>query len=574
MTVLAWPDMDEETQPLRHRHSHISRASISPIPGTARCRASRRCRASDRPYVPIVFFAFRIMVGIGVILLATAITGAVLRWRGRLYETRWFQLLAMATTPLGFIAVLAGWTTTEAGRQPWVIYGHLRTADAVAPVTARRRDDDAADLLRRLQRAAARLPVVCRTHRHPRAAAADAPPTRSEIRPGLDRSGPTIVGSDASRDARLRRQPASSSEHDAMITRSRNRSCRSLFAGLVAFCVVVYVLADGFDLGVGILFLLAPRDEDRDLMMASIEPVWDGNETWLVMGGTLLLAAFPAGYYVLLPAFYLPVMFMLFALIFRGIAFEFRLQTGAFRWVWDLAFAGGSMLATLCQGLILGGLINGVDRCRTACSPAARSTSSACSACFAALGLVGGYALLGAGWLIWKTDGPTQVFAREVAHSALILTAAMMLLVSAWSAWSVPEVAAALVRLAEHRLSRPGADGHRGGAADDLAAHLGRARGRDLPARHRRLPARLRRPRRQPLALRRAAPCHHLGRHRRPADPRLRRHRRRASSFRSCSPIRPMPIGCSAARRSISRGYGGAPPAPPLAGGKRPLGAE
>ncbi len=133
-----------------------------------------------------------------------------------------------------------------------------------------------------------------------------------------------------------------------------------LFAAVVAFCVVVYVLADGFDLGIGILFLLAPRNEDRDLMMSSVEPVWDGNETWLVMGGTLLLATFPAGYYVLLPAFYLPIIFMLFALIFRGIAFEFRLQAGPFRWIWDLAFAGGSLLATLCQGLVLGGLINGV----------------------------------------------------------------------------------------------------------------------------------------------------------------------------------------------------------------------
>ncbi len=104
------------------------------------------------------------------------------------------------------------------------------------------------------------------------------------------------------------------------------------FGALAAFCVTVYVLADGLDLGVGIIFLAAPRDADRDLMMASIEPVWDGNETWLVMGGTLLLAAFPAGYYVLLPAFYLPIMFMLFALIFRGVAFGFRLQATRFRY--------------------------------------------------------------------------------------------------------------------------------------------------------------------------------------------------------------------------------------------------
>ncbi len=133
-----------------------------------------------------------------------------------------------------------------------------------------------------------------------------------------------------------------------------------LFAAVAAFSVAVYVLSDGFDLGVGILFLAAPRDADRDVMMASIEPVWDGNETWLVMGGTLLFAAFPAAYYVLLPAFYLPIMFMLFALIFRGIAFGFRLQAVSYRWVWDIAFAGGSVLAVLCQGFVLGGFISGV----------------------------------------------------------------------------------------------------------------------------------------------------------------------------------------------------------------------
>jgi cytochrome bd ubiquinol oxidase subunit II len=213
-----------------------------------------------------------------------------------------------------------------------------------------------------------------------------------------------------------------------------------LFAAVVAFCVVVYVLADGFDLGVGILFLLAPRNQDRDLMMASVEPLWDGNETWLVMGGTLLLATFPAGYYVLLPAFYLPVMFMLFALIFRGIAFEFRLQSERFRWIWDLAFAGGSLLATLCQGFILGGLINGVTVREGMFAVGALDVFSLLGL-LCGVGLVGGYALLGAGWLIWKTDGETQAFARRVAHSALILTATMMLLVSAWSAWSVPEVA-------------------------------------------------------------------------------------------------------------------------------------
>ena len=103
----------------------------------------------------------------------------------------------------------------------------------------------------------------------------------------------------------------------------------------VVFGVVMYVVMDGFDLGVGILFMLAPSDADRDLMMNSIAPIWDGNETWLVFGGTLLLAAFPLAYAILLPALYVPLMVMLFALIFRGLAFEFRFRARRFRYVWD-----------------------------------------------------------------------------------------------------------------------------------------------------------------------------------------------------------------------------------------------
>ena len=214
-----------------------------------------------------------------------------------------------------------------------------------------------------------------------------------------------------------------------------------MFAGLVAFCVIIYVLADGFDLGVGILFLLAPRDLDRDVMMVSIEPVWDGNETWLVMGGTLLFAAFPAGYYVLLPTFYLPAMLMFFALIFRGVAFGFRLQARRRRGVWNAAFAIASLVAALCQGMILGGLIEGVPM-RDGMFAGGPFAGFSVLGLLCGLGVASGYALLGAGWLIWRTDGPTQVFAREVAHCAVIVTSALIVLVSAWSAWSVPAVAA------------------------------------------------------------------------------------------------------------------------------------
>ncbi len=214
-----------------------------------------------------------------------------------------------------------------------------------------------------------------------------------------------------------------------------------LFALVAAGAVALYVIADGFDLGVGILFLLAPKDRDRDLMMQSVAPFWDGNETWLVLGGAALWAAFPMAYYVLLPAFYLPIMAMLFALILRGISFEFRFQATRFQRIWDFAFAGGSLVAAICQGLILGGFIQGVAVENGQFAGGPLSFVSFLGLLCAA-GIVGGYALLGAGWLIWRTDGPTQVFAREVAHAALILAATMMAVVSAWTAVTEPQVAA------------------------------------------------------------------------------------------------------------------------------------
>jgi cytochrome d ubiquinol oxidase subunit II len=214
-----------------------------------------------------------------------------------------------------------------------------------------------------------------------------------------------------------------------------------IFALVIVFGIAVYVLADGFDLGIGILFLLAPRDADRDLMMESIAPFWDGNETWLVMGGTVLLAAFPAGYYVLLPALYIPIVLMLFALILRGVAFEFRFQAGRFRRGWDFAFAGGSVLAALAQGFVLGGFIRGVPM-QNGMFAGGTFFFVSVMGLLCGVGLVAGYALLGAGWLIWKASGATQVFGREVGHAVLLLTMVMMALVSLWTALTVPPVAA------------------------------------------------------------------------------------------------------------------------------------
>lgn len=205
-----------------------------------------------------------------------------------------------------------------------------------------------------------------------------------------------------------------------------------IWAGIIAFGVFMYVLMDGFDLGVGILFPFAPDDDSRDLMMNSVAPIWDGNETWLVLGGAGLLAAFPLAYAVLLPALYFPVLLMLVALIFRGVAFEFRFKARTSRHLWDKAFHWGSLLATFAQGVILGGFIGGfqVEGRHFAggmfdwLKPFAIMTG---------LGLITGYALLGATWLIMKTEGALQRWAYDRARQLLFAVLAFILLVSLWT---------------------------------------------------------------------------------------------------------------------------------------------
>ena len=162
-----------------------------------------------------------------------------------------------------------------------------------------------------------------------------------------------------------------------------------LWAVIILFGVMMYVVMDGFDLGIGLLFPFFKSKDDRDVMMNTVAPVWDGNETWLVLGGAGLLAAFPLAYAVVLSAFYLPLILMLIGLIFRGVAFEFRFKASAERrgW-WDLAFIGGSALATFCQGVVLGAFIerrSGARRplrrrgARLAVGVFGRSPASACS---------------------------------------------------------------------------------------------------------------------------------------------------------------------------------------------------
>jgi cytochrome bd ubiquinol oxidase subunit II len=199
-----------------------------------------------------------------------------------------------------------------------------------------------------------------------------------------------------------------------------------IWAVLIAVAVFLYVALDGFDLGVGILFPFAKDARERDQMQAAIAPVWDGNETWLVLGGGGLFAAFPKAYAALMPALYLPIFLMLLALIFRGVAFEFRHHArGAGRRWWTIAFAGGSIVAAIAQGLVLGGFIQGVVIENGAFAGGPFDWLTPFSLLVAA-SLVAGYALLGACWLVFKTRGELYERARRWTTQLALLTALAM----------------------------------------------------------------------------------------------------------------------------------------------------
>ncbi|MDE2007663.1 MAG: cytochrome d ubiquinol oxidase subunit II [Rhodospirillales bacterium] len=216
-----------------------------------------------------------------------------------------------------------------------------------------------------------------------------------------------------------------------------------IWAGLIAVAVLAYVLLDGFDLGVGILFAARHDPEDRDVMVNTIAPVWDGNETWLVLGGGGLLAVFPLAYAIVMPAFYPAVIAMLLALVFRGVAFEFRFRAAraASRAWWDRAFMAGSALAALCQGMILGGLLQGVKITDGQYGGGWFDWLTPFTL-LCGVAVVAGYALLGACWLIWRTEGRLQRAARDLARILGIVVLAAIVAVSIWTPLLNPVYAA------------------------------------------------------------------------------------------------------------------------------------
>jgi cytochrome d ubiquinol oxidase subunit II len=205
-----------------------------------------------------------------------------------------------------------------------------------------------------------------------------------------------------------------------------------IWAGLIAFAVLAYIVLDGFDLGVGILFPWVKGQAHRDQMMNSVVPVWDGNETWLVLGGGGLFAVFPLAYSIIMPALYAPFIVMLLALVFRGVAFEFRFKSRNNQWFLDLAFAGGSIVAAFAQGVAMGALVQGIPVVGRAYSGGWWDWLSPFSL-LTGLALVVGYALLGATWLVLKTEGHV---AQQALRAARVLGVALLGLIVVVSLWT------------------------------------------------------------------------------------------------------------------------------------------
>jgi cytochrome d ubiquinol oxidase subunit II len=202
-----------------------------------------------------------------------------------------------------------------------------------------------------------------------------------------------------------------------------------IWAALIAFAVLAYVVLDGFDLGIGILFPLIDKGHDRDTATKSVAPVWDGNETWLVLGGGGLLAVFPLAYATILPALYAPLIAMLLGLIFRGVSFEFRHRTLRGKFLWDWGFAGGSILAAFAQGISLGALVQGIEVVDRAYAGGWWDWLTPFSL-LTGVALMAGYALLGATWLVMKTEGHLQRRAMDFAWVSAVMTLILIAVVS------------------------------------------------------------------------------------------------------------------------------------------------
>lgn len=214
----------------------------------------------------------------------------------------------------------------------------------------------------------------------------------------------------------------------------------TIWAGLLAVAIFIYVILDGFDLGIGLVFPFLDTDGCRDVAMNSVAPVWDGNETWLVLGGGGLLAAFPLAYAIVLPALYAPFIVMILALVFRGVAFEYRWRDKAHEKTWDRSFFFGSLLATFTQGIVLGAFVQGIEVEGRAYAGGWWDWLTPFSL-MCGVALTAGYALLGSTWLVMKSEGILREKAYSIAKPMALATLIFMGIVSLWTPFLSPEIA-------------------------------------------------------------------------------------------------------------------------------------
>ena len=210
-----------------------------------------------------------------------------------------------------------------------------------------------------------------------------------------------------------------------------------VWALIIAFAVLAYVVLDGFDLGIGILYPTLNPGTERDTAMNTVAPVWDGNETWLVLGGGGLFAVFPLAYAVIMPALYMPITLMLLGLIFRGVSFEYRWRDKSHQWFWDASFTSGSFVAALMQGITLGALVQGIEVENRAYAGGWWDWLTPFSM-MTGIAVVVGYALLGATWLVLKTEDPIKAHAERLARITGAATLAMIVIVSLWTVFLDP----------------------------------------------------------------------------------------------------------------------------------------
>ena len=385
----------------------------------------------NRPPVEVVFWTFRVMVGLG---LPHVVAGRLQPARARHAQAVRLALAAAFRAGHGSVGLHRGDRRLDdhrgraGSRSPSTAL--LRTADSVSPLAA---PAVATSLIAFVIVYFAVFGMgtwyLLKLMSHAPHPHEPDPPNAPAHAAGIT-PGPALRG-------RRQRQGGRHMAESTLLT--------NVWAAILAFAVFMYVVMDGFDLGIGILFPVFGVGRERDTAMNSIAPVWDGNETWLVLGGGGLMAAFPLAYAIVMSALYAPLIAMLLALVFRGVAFEFRWRDPAHRPIWDFAFTAGSLVAALTQGIMLGALLQGIEVEGRAYGGGWWDWLTPFSL-LTGVSVVAGYSLLGACWLNWKTDGETQEHARRLMRILAPVTLAAIVAVSVATLFLGGEYVEALVR--------------------------------------------------------------------------------------------------------------------------------